>query len=68
MLRRHQHLLPNWFRAHKQFSNGIVEGLSLKWNLTVRRAFGFRAFNGLQVASFHQLGRLPEPKFTHEFH
>jgi transposase len=31
MLRRHQHLLLNWFRAHKQFSNGIVEGLDLKW-------------------------------------
>jgi transposase len=68
MLRRHQHLLLNWFRAHKQLSNGIVEGLNLKWNLTVRKAFGFRTFNALQVASFHQLGRLPEPQFAHEFY
>ena len=68
MLRRHQELILNWFRAKKQFNNGIVEGLNLKWNLTVRKAFGFRTFNALQVASFHQLGDLPEPQFTHEFY
>ena len=67
MLRRHQGLILNWFRARKQFNNGIVEGLNLKWNLTVRKAFGFRTFNALQIASFHQLGDLPEPQFTHEF-
>ena len=44
MLRRHQELILNWFRAKKQFNNGIVEGLNLKWNLTVRKAFGFRTF------------------------
>lgn len=27
MLRRHQPLILNWFRARKQFNNGIVEGL-----------------------------------------
>jgi transposase len=68
MLRRHQHVLLNWFRAHKQFSNGIAEGLNLKWNLTVRIAFGFRTFNALGVASFHQLARPPEPQFTHVFY
>ena len=68
MLRRHQELILNWFRAKKQFNNGIVEGLNLKWNLTVRKAFGFRTFNALQAASFHQLGDLPEPQLTHEFY
>jgi transposase len=68
MLRRHQELILNWFRAKKQFNNGIVEGLNLKWNLTVRKAFGFRTFKALQIASFHQLGDLPEPQFTHEFY
>ena len=68
MLRRHRELILNWFRANKQFNNGIVEGLNLKWNLTVRKAFGFRTFNALQIASFHQLGDLPEPQFTHEFY
>jgi transposase len=68
MLRRHQQLLLNWFRVNKQFNNAIVEGLNLKWNLTVRKAFGFRTFNALQAASFHQLGDLPEPLFTHQFY
>ena len=68
MLRRHEQLILNWFRAKKQFNNGIVEGLNLKWNLTVRKAFGFRTFNALQIASFHQLGDLPEPPSTHEFY
>ena len=68
MLRRHQELLLNWFRAKKQFNNGIVEGMNLKWNLTVRKAFGFRTFHALQMASFHQLGDLPEPQLTHEFY
>ena len=34
-------------------ANGIVEGLNLKWNLTVRIAFGFRTFKALEIASFH---------------
>jgi transposase len=68
MLRRHQPLILNWFRAKKRFNSGIVEGLNLKWNLTVRKSFGFRTFNVLQVASFHQLGDLPEPPATHEFY
>jgi len=68
MLRSHQELILNWFRAKKQFNSGIVEGLNLKWNLTVRKAFGFRTLNALTIASFHQLGDLPEPKFTHRFY
>jgi len=68
MLRRHEVLILNWFRAKKRFNSGIVEGLNLKWNLTVRKAFGFRTFNALQIASFHQLGDLPEPPSTHEFY
>ena len=68
MLRRHEVLILNWFRAQKRFNNGIVEGLNLKWNLTVRKAFGFRTFNALQIASFHQLGDLPEPPSTHQFY
>ncbi len=67
MLRRHREEILNWFRAKKQFNSGIVEGLNLKWNLTVRKSFGFRTVNALKTASFHQLGDLPEPVFTHKF-
>ncbi|MCK5784205.1 MAG: ISL3 family transposase, partial [Desulfobacterales bacterium] len=68
MLCSHRELILNWFRAKKRFNSGIVEGLNLKWNLTVRKSFGFRTSEALKTASFHQLGKLPEPIFTHKFY
>lgn len=68
MLRSHRELILNWFRAKKRFNSGIVEGLNLKWNLTVRKSFGFRTPEALKTASYHQLGELPEPEFTHRFY
>ena len=68
MLRSHRELILNWFRAKKRFNSGVVEGLNLKWNLTVRKSFGFRTPEALKTASFHQLGELPEPRFTHRFY
>jgi transposase len=35
-LRRHRQLILNYFRARKQFSNGVVEGLNNKAKLTMR--------------------------------
>jgi len=67
MLQAHRELILNYFRAKRQFNNGIVEGLNRKVNLTVRKAFGYRSFEIAQVALYHQLGNLPEPQFTHEF-
>jgi transposase len=67
MLRRHRELLLNWFRAKKEFSCGVVEGLNNKAKLTTRKAYGFRTFRMLQVALYHTLGNLPEPESTHEF-
>ncbi|MDD3127416.1 MAG: transposase, partial [Candidatus Izemoplasmatales bacterium] len=60
-------LTLNYFRAKKQFNSDIVEGMNRKINLTVRKAFGFRSFEVIQIALYHQLGELHEPKFTHEF-
>lgn len=57
----------NHFRAKKAYSSGIVEGLNLKVNLTIRRAFGYRSFEVMKTALFHQMGELPEPKSTHRF-
>ena len=45
MLRRHQELMLNWFRAKKQFNSGIVGGLNLQWGLTARKASGFGPFS-----------------------
>jgi hypothetical protein len=30
MLRRHRELILNYFRARKQFSGGVVEGLKIR--------------------------------------
>ena len=67
MLRRHQPLILNWFRAKGELSSGPVEGLNNKIRVTTKRAYGFRTFRALEVALYHQLGKLPEPPPTHRF-
>lgn len=67
MLRRHRELLLNWFRAKKEFSSGVVEGLNNKAKLAMKRAYGFRTFECLEVALYHTLGNLPQPSFAHRF-
>ena len=66
-IRAHQPLIMNWFKAKKQFSSGIVEGMNRKVNLVTRRGFGFRSYEVLKIALFHTMGGLPEPEFTHRF-
>ena len=66
-LRTHRTLLLNYFKAKKQFSSGVVEGLNNKAKLTMRRSYGFRTFRVLELALYHSLGKLPEPQLTHEF-
>jgi transposase len=66
-LRKHQPLIMNWFKARKEYSLGIVEGLNRKINLVTRKSFGFRKFEVLKIALFHTMGQLPEPDFTHRF-
>jgi transposase len=67
MLRTHREEILNWFRLKKAFSCAIVEASNNKFKLTIRKAFGFRSFEVMQVAVLHQLGDLPEPQFAHEF-
>lgn len=66
-IRTHQKLILNWFAAKKEFSSGIVEGLNYRVKLTIRKAYGFRTLEAAEIALYHALGRLPEPKLTHEF-
>ena len=66
-LRRHRDLILNWFRAEGAISAGIAEGLNNKAKLTMRKAYGFRTEKAIKIALYHQLGDLPEPKFTHRF-
>ena len=67
MLRSHKPLILNWFKAKGRLSSGAVEGLNLKAKLTMRKAYGFRTLKCLQIALYHELGKLPEPEYLHRF-
>lgn len=67
MLRAHEELLMNWFRAKGEISAGAVEGLNNKIRVVTRRSYGFRTFEAMEIALYHTLGRLPEPESTHRF-
>jgi len=68
MLRAHQELLLNWFRAKGEISGAAVEGLNNKIRVVTRRSYGFRTYEAMETAMYHTLGRLPEPEpFTHRF-
>ena len=66
-LRAHQPLLLNWFRAQKKISSGTTEGLNNRLKLTLRKSYGFRTFRAAEIALYHTLGALPEPKRAHKF-
>jgi transposase len=67
MLRAHQPLLMNWFRAKGELSSGTVEGLNNKIRVVTRRSYGLRTYKAMEIALYHNLGRLPEPESTHRF-
>lgn len=66
-LRKHEELILNWFKADGTISAGAVEGLNNKLKVVTRKAYGFRTFNAAEIALYHTLGNLPEPKRTHRF-
>lgn len=67
MLRTHEELILNWFRAKGEISAGAVEGLNNKIRLVTRRSYGFREYKTMEIALYHNLGRLPEPELTHRY-
>jgi transposase len=66
-LRSHRELLLNYFRAKRELSSGVVEGLNNKAKLTIRKSYGFRTFRITEIALYHALGKLPEPNVAHRF-
>ena len=64
LLSPHKPLILNWFRAKGTLSSGPVEGLNNKAKLAIRKAYGFRTLDALQIALYHQLGSLKEPPAT----
>jgi transposase len=69
MLRSHEELLLNWFRAKGELSNAAVEGQNNKIRVVTRRSYGFRTYHVMELALYHNLGKLPDPDggFTHTF-
>jgi len=45
----------------------VVEGLNNKAKVTMRKSYGFRTFRALELALYHSLGKLPEPRFNPRF-
>jgi len=66
-LRRHRPLILNWFLAKGAISAGTIEGFNNKVKLTTRKSYGFRTYEAVEISLYHNLGRLPEPEFTHRF-
>jgi transposase len=66
-LRSHETLILNWFEAKGTMNSGVVEGLNNNVKLSMRKAYGFRTYEGAEVALYHRLGKLPEPELSHGF-
>jgi len=66
-LRKHEHLVLNWFRTKGVISSGTVEGFNNKVKLTMRKSYGFRTANAIEIALLHNLGDWPQPGFTRKF-
>ena len=67
MLRRHEDLLLNYFRARRRFTNAVTEGMNHKARVALARSFGHRSFEVLKLVLYHTLGHLPEPPQSHKF-
>src|SRR3974390_2740369 len=67
-LPQHRELILNYFRAQKEFSSGVIEGLNNKAKVTMRKAYGFRTFPVIELALYHALGKLPESNVAHRFY
>jgi transposase len=67
MLRAHENLLLNYFRAKRQYNSAMVEGMNHKARVSLARSFGHRSFEVLKLVLYHNLGSLPEPPCSHKF-
>jgi len=67
-LREHRYELQNWFLARGAFAAGATEGFNNKARITTRKAYGFRTYQHAEIALYHALGDLPEPRWlAHRF-
>ena len=67
MIRKHRELILNYFRAKKEYSSGVVEGLNGKAKLAMKKAFGYKKFHVVEISLYHTLGNLPVPEKAHKY-
>jgi len=67
MLRRHDDLLLNDFRAKRQCNSAMFDGMNHKARVSLARSFGHRSYDVLELVLYHNLGKLPEPHCQHRF-
>jgi transposase len=65
-IRAHRELILNYFRARKEFSSDVLEGLNNKAKVTMRRPTDSEPSESPNWPSLI-LGKLPEPELTHRF-
>ena len=61
-LRYYQALSLNWFRAKGKISSGVAECFRYNAKFTMKKAYGFRTYDGAKIALYHKLGKLPVTK------
>jgi len=66
-IRAHKALILNWFEVKNQISLGAVEGLNNKAKVVIRKSYGFRTPEVLQISLYHKLGKLPVPELAHKY-
>lgn len=66
-IRNHKTLILNWFEAQGKISQGITEGFNGKAKVSIRKSYGFKSFETMELALYHSLGDLPTPKRIHRF-
>ena len=67
MLRKHKHLILNWFKADGRLSSGTVEWLNLNAKVTMGKAMVINHEIAGKQPCIITLGNLPEPVLTHRF-
>jgi transposase len=55
MLRAHEGLILNWFKARGEVCTGATEGLNNKIRVVTRRAYGFRTYKAMEIALYHKV-------------
>ncbi len=66
-IRAHKPLLLNWFEAKNEISLGAVEGQNNKAKVVIRKSYGFKTAEVLQISLYHKLGKLPIPELAHKY-